>query len=231
MTKSNNLKTFLNGIVMENPVLVLLLGTCPTIAITTNVYNAIGMGIAFSFVLLFSNLIISLIRKLIPNEIRIPVYIVTIATFVTIAQMLLEAFLPSINDSLGRFVSLIVVNCIILGRVEAFASKNNPGKSLLDALGMSIGFICALIIIASIRELLGSGTLTIWDGVKISFLPIYEFLNIEPIYILSNSSIGGFLVYGLVIALVTAIKTAVVNKRAKKAEEALKTLKGGVSNV
>lgn len=216
---------------MENPVLVLLLGTCPTIAITTSVKNAIGMGIAFGFVLLFSNLIISIIRKLIPNEIRIPVYIVTIATLVTIAQMLLKAFLPEVNDSLGAFVSLIVVNCIILGRVEAFASKNNPGKSVLDALGMSIGFIGALIIISTIRESLGNGTITLWEGIQIDFTPIYEFLKVEPIYVLYNSSIGGFLVYGFVIALVTAIRNAVTNKKIKNVENAINTLKGGAHNV
>lgn len=216
---------------MENPVLVLLLGTCPTIAITTSVKNAIGMGIAFGFVLLFSNLIISLIRKLIPNEIRIPVYIVTIATLVTIAQMLLKAFLPEVNDSLGAFVSLIVVNCIILGRVEAFASKNNPGKSVLDALGMSIGFIGALIIISTIRESLGNGTITLWEGIQIDFTPIYKFLKVEPIYVLYNSSIGGFLVYGFVIALVTAIRNAVNNKKIKNVENAINTLKGGAHNV
>ena len=229
--KEKSLKVFLNGIIMENPVLVLVLGTCPTLAITTTVSNALGMGLAFTFVLFFSNLIISLLRKLIPNEIRIPVYIVTIATLVSIVQMLLKAYLPEVNSSLGAFVALIVVNCIILGRAEAFASKNNPGRAIVDAIGMSIGFVLALLIISFIREFFGTGSITIWKNVKIDCMWIFNSLKVEPIYALSSSTVGGFLVYGLVIGIVTAIRTAIANTKAKKTAKIEKVLKGGVANV
>ena len=229
MNKNSNLKVFLNGIIMENPVLVLLLGTCPTLAVTTSVKDAIGMGIAFTFVLFFSNLIISLIRKITPNEIRIPVYIITIATLVTIAQMLMKAFLPDIDRSLGRFVGLIVVNCIILGRAEAFASSNNPGRAIVDALGMSIGFIIALLGIAFIREFLGAAKITIWSGVVLDFAKMFNFFGVEPIYALTTS-VGGFLIYGFVIALVMAIKEAVLKNKIKNATKNKIELKGGTKN-
>lgn len=216
MKKNSNLKVFLNGIIVENPILVMLLGMCPTIAITNKVSNALGMGLAFLFVLIFSNLIISLIRKLVPNEIRIPVYIVIIATLVTIAEMLLKAYFMPIYESLGAFVALIVVNCIILGRAEAFASQNNPWKSILDALGMSIGFTLSLLVISFIREFFGAGTITIWDGISLDCTPLFEFLHIEPIYALSNSTVGGFLILGLLIGSVTAIRTAISNKKGKE---------------
>ena len=216
MKKNSNLKVFLNGIIVENPILVMLLGMCPTIAITNKVSNALGMGLAFLFVLIFSNLIISLIRKLVPNEIRIPVYIVIIATLVTIVEMLLKAYFMPIYESLGAFVALIVVNCIILGRAEAFASQNNPWKSILDALGMSIGFTLSLLVISFIREFFGAGTITIWDGISLDCTPLFEFLHIEPIYALSNSTVGGFLILGLLIGSVTAIRTAISNKKGKE---------------
>lgn len=213
---------------MENPVLVLLLGTCPTLgSVTSSVKDAIGMGIAFTFVLFFSNLIISLIRKITPNEIRIPVYIVTIATLVSIVQMLLAAFLPDINKSLGVFVGLIVVNCIILGRAEAFASSNNPGRAIIDAIGMSIGFVGALLIIALIREFFGAAKITIWSGIAIDFKKIFTFFGFEPIYALTTS-VGGFLVYGLVVALVMAIKEAVLKKKIFKVDNNKSVLKRGI---
>lgn len=219
--KNNNLKIFLNGIIMENPALVLVLGTCPTLAITTKVSNAVGMGLAFFFVLLLSNLVISLIRKLVPNEIRIPTYIVIIATLVTIAQMLLQAFLPAIDQSLGAFVALIVVNCIILGRAEAFASQNNPGKSIIDAVGMSLGFFLALFLIAFIREFFGAGTITLWEGICIDLTCIFDFFRIAPFAVLSNSTVGGFLVYGTIIGVVVAVKSAIETKKAEKAKKAV----------
>jgi electron transport complex, RnfABCDGE type, E subunit len=151
------IKDFTNGIVKVNPIFVLALGLCPALAISTSIDNAIGMGAAVIFVLLFSNLMISLIRNVIPKEVRIPCFIVIIATFVTIVSLALQAYLPALNESLGIYVPLIVVNCIILGRAEAFASKNPVSRSVLDALGIGLGFTLSLIIISIIRELLGTG--------------------------------------------------------------------------
>ncbi len=149
---------FLKGLWQENPIFRQMLGMCPTLAVTNAVINGVAMGLATAFVLIFSSFLISLIKKLIPNQVRIACYVVIIATFVTIADRFLAAFFPPISKSLGPFVPLIVVNCIILGRAEAFASKNTPGRSVIDALGMSAGFIMALLILSSIREVLGSGT-------------------------------------------------------------------------
>ncbi len=157
----SNFKEFTKGIIKENPTFVLMLGLCPTLAVSTKVIYGIGMGIATTFVLLGSNIIISLIKNLIPNKIRIPVYIIVIATFVTIIDYTLNAYMPPLHKALGIFIPLIVVNCIILGRAEAFASKNSLWKSILDALGMGLGFILALITIALIREVLGTGTITL----------------------------------------------------------------------
>jgi len=150
---------FKKGIHIENPTFALLLGLCPTLAVSNNVRNGLGMGIAATFVLLGSNIIVSSVRKLIPTKIRIPCYIVVIATFVTIVELLLKAYFPVLDKSLGIFVPLIVVNCIILGRAEAFASKNTVIYSTFDALGMGLGFMLALLVISSIREFFGAGTL------------------------------------------------------------------------
>jgi electron transport complex protein RnfE len=147
---------FTNGIIKENPILVLLLGTCPTLAVTTKVANGIGMGLATTFVLLCSNILISLLKDFIPSKVRIPSYIVIIASFVTIIDLLMQAYLPALTNSLGVFLPLIVVNCIILGRAEAFAGKNTVGDSILDALGMGLGFTLALILIAAFREFPGT---------------------------------------------------------------------------
>jgi electron transport complex protein RnfE len=149
---------FFKGLWQENPIFRQMLGMCPTLAVSNAVINGIAMGLATAFVLIFSSFLISLIKKLIPNQVRIACYVVIIATFVTIADRFLAAFFPPISKSLGPFVPLIVVNCIILGRAEAFASKNSPGRSVIDALGMSAGFILSLLILSSIREVLGSGT-------------------------------------------------------------------------
>ena len=154
----NIVKVFTKGIYKENPVFRLALGLCPTLAVTTSVENGIGMGIAASMVLVSSNLIISLVRNLVPRKIRIPIFIVIIATFVTIVEMLMQAYYPALFKALGIFVPLIVVNCIILGRAEAFASKNNVIMSLVDGIGMGIGFTLSLIIISGIREIIGNGT-------------------------------------------------------------------------
>ena len=186
------LENFTKGIIKENPVLVLLLGTCPTLAVTTSVSNAFGMGAAATAVLLGSNVAISALRKVIPDKVRIPSYIVIIAAFVTIVEMVMHAFLPGLYDALGVFLSLIVVNCIILGRAEMFASKNGVGASALDALGMGIGFTVALVAMSTVREVFGAGS---WMGMTIPFVSDYT----VPIL---KEAPGGFFVFGCLIALV-----------------------------
>jgi electron transport complex protein RnfE len=157
--KDNSLKVILNGIITENPIFVLLLGMCPTLGTTSSALNGLAMGLATAFVLICSNAVISLLKNLIPDAVRIPAYVVVIATFVTIVQMSMEAYLPALNDSLGLFIPLIVVNCIVLGRAEAFAAKNKLFPSVLDGLGIGLGFTLALTILGAVRELLGSGKL------------------------------------------------------------------------
>ena len=188
-------KDFTNGIIKENPALRLVLGTCPTMAVTTAVFNGIGMGIATMAVLVCSNLIISLINKIVPEEVRIPIYVVVIATFVTAVQMLIKAFSPALDSALGIFIPLIVVNCIILARAESFASKNPPLNSIMDGIGMGIGFTLALVLMSSIREILGAGTFFGKSLFGASFEPALIFI-LPP---------GGFLVFGLVIALVNKL--------------------------
>ena len=189
-------KTFLNGIITENPVLVLLLGMCPTLAVSTSVNNAVGMGLATTFVLTCSNIVISLLRKIIPDEIRIASFVVIIAGFVTIVQMLLSAYVPALNESLGVFIPLIVVNCIILARAEAFASKNSVLHSALDGLGMGAGFTLALSIIATVRELLANGS---FYGISL-FGENFAGANVMIM------APGGFLTLGIIIAVLGVIK-------------------------
>ncbi|MEA4960494.1 electron transport complex subunit E [Lutispora sp.] len=188
-------KDFTNGIVKENPTFRLVLGTCPTMAVTTAVFNGIGMGIAATAVLIGSNLIISLINKIVPSEVRIPIYVVVIATFVGAVEMLIKAFSPALDSALGIFIPLIVVNCIILARAESFASKNPPLNSIMDGLGMGIGFTLALTFMSSIREILGAGTFL--------GMPLFG-AAFEPALILILPP-GGFLVFGLSIALVNKL--------------------------
>ena len=195
MKSNNKLMILLRGIIMENPVLILILGTCPTLATTTSVISALSMGLAATVVLVCSNIVISALRKVIPDVVRIPCYIVIIATFVTVVQMLLEAVLPDIYDMLGVYLALIVVNCIILGRAEMYARKNNVVNSALDGLGMGIGFLVALLLMATVREVLGAGS---FAGIEIGFLENYK------ISILAQAP-GGFLVYGLLIALMNKL--------------------------
>ncbi|MDA3851089.1 MAG: electron transport complex subunit E [Spirochaetaceae bacterium] len=164
------MKELVKGILKENPVFVLVLGLCPALAVTTQVVNAIGMGMGTLFVLLCSNIMISLLKKFIPYEVHIPAYIVIIASFVTIVDLTLQAYMPDLSRSLGVFVQLIVVNCIILGRAEAFASKHGIVDSIKDALGMGLGFTMALIFIALVREILGSGTITLFPIENLGFL-------------------------------------------------------------
>ena len=203
-----NMKTiknvFLNGLIKENPVFVLILGICPTLAVSKTLESAFGMGLALMFVLIFSNLTISLIKKIVPEEIRIAVYIVVIATFVTIIEMLMKAYFASLAEQLGIFLSLIVVNCIVLGRAEGFASKNNPLLSLIDAIGVGLGFLIAIAIIASIREILGYGTITFFGGKVLNLMPIYDFLVIEPTeFFVSNP--GAFIVLAIILGSLQSI--------------------------
>lgn len=190
----NNWKVFSNGIIKENPTLVMLLGMCPTLAITTMAKNSIGMGLATIFVLVCSNVVISLVKNFIPGQVRLPSYIVIIAGFVTFVTFILQKFVPTLYDALGIYLPLITVNCIILGRAEMFASKNTVFASFLDGLGMGVGFTLALFIISSIREILGSGT---YFGVSIGdwYEPIKFF----------TSPAGGFFVFGIVIAVVNLL--------------------------
>lgn len=186
----NLTKEFFKGIFKENPVFVLVLGLCPTLAVTTSVEKAIGMGLASTFVLVCSNLIVSLIKKAVPPEVRIPIFIVVIATFVTLVKLIMAAYFPALKTALGIFLPLIVVNCIILGRAEAFASKSGPVESVVDGLGMGIGFTLALMLIGAIREILGSGALL--------GIPFADGIGqyTQTIFILAP---GGFLTLGLLM--------------------------------
>lgn len=158
MSKLNTWKIFTRGIIKENPTFVMLLGMCPVLGVTTSAFNGLGMGIATTFVLVMSNLVVSLVKDFIPDKVRIPAFIVVIATFVTVVEMVLEAYVPFLYEQLGIFIPLIVVNCLILGRAESFASKNNIVSSIIDGLGMGLGFTFALTILGGIREILGNGT-------------------------------------------------------------------------
>lgn len=195
-----------NGIVTENPTFRLVLGMCPTLAITTTVSNGLGMGLAATFVLICSNLVISLLRNFIPDKIRIPAFIVVIATFVTIVQLLLQAFIPALYESLGVFIPLIVVNCIIFARAESFASKNPPLESACDGLGMGLGFTLAITLLSAIRELLGSGTLL---GIQV--MPD----GYQPMAIITQAP-GGFIMLGLLMVVMNALFKAYDRRRASK---------------
>lgn len=191
-----HLKYFFNGILKENPTLVLLIGMCPVLAVSTSANNGIGMGIATTFVLTMSNIVIAAIKGIVPNKVRIPIFVVVIASFVTIVQMTMEAFVPSLYKALGVFVPLIVVNCIILARAEAFAQKNSVLDSLLDGLGMGVGFTIALTTLGAIREILGNGTI-------FGFRLVGENANTILVFILSP---GAFIALGYLIALVNQLK-------------------------
>ena len=195
MNKNSSMSVLFKGILKENPVFVLILGTCPTLATTTNVAGAFGMGIAALAVLVCSNILISLLRKIIPDSVRIPCYIVVIAGFVTIVQMIVQAFFPALYEMLGVYLPLITVNCIILGRAEMFAGKNSVGKSALDGIGMGLGFTLALVAMSTIREVFGAAS---FAGIAIPFLEPYK------IEVLVKAP-GGMMVYGCLIALVYAI--------------------------
>jgi electron transport complex protein RnfE len=191
----SQLKNFSKGFIKENPVFVLLLGMCPTLGVTSSAINGLGMGLATTFVLLMSNIVVSMVKNIIPDKIRIPAFIVIIASFVTIVQLTMQAFLPALFESLGLFIPLIVVNCIVLGRAEAFASKNKVLASAIDGLGMGLGFTFALVTLGGIREILGSG--------KIFDMTIYSENYVTLIFVLSP---GAFIVLGYLIAILNQIK-------------------------
>ena len=196
-----------NGLLKENPTLRLVLGTCPTLAVTTAVSNALGMGAAATVVLICSNFVISALRKVIPDKVHLPCYITIIATFVTLVQMIVKAYAPALDTALGVYLPLIVVNCIILGRAEMFACKNNVVDSALDGLGMGLGFTLALTLMATVREILGSGT---WLGIQIIPKRI-------PNFSLMTSAPGGFFTFGCLMALVVWFETKTNNKIDRKA--------------
>lgn len=211
MAKNNLKGVFVNGIFNENPVFRMVLGACPVIAVTTSVTNGLGMGMAATLVLLGSNFVISSLRNFIPDKVRIPAYMVVISAFVTIIQLLMQAFVPALYESLGIFLPLIVVNCIILARAEAFAGKNNVVPSIVDGIGMGLGFTLALVMIAAVRELLGTGGIMGLQVLGASFEPVLLFI-LAP---------GGFLAFGLLLGILNAIgdkrKSSKANKEVKAA--------------
>lgn len=192
-----NFSILTNGILKENPLLVLSIGLCSSLAVTQSMFNGLGMGLAMTFVLLMSEIIISIFRKCIPDAIRLPIFIIVIAAFTTIVQLLLKAYVPALSDSLGVFLPLIVVNCIIMGRVESFASKNNPFVSILDAIGMGIGYTWVLLAISFVREFVGTG----------KFFGMQVFPEANAIAFFSAAP-GGFFVFGLIVAITEAIQNA-----------------------
>ena len=221
MSKNSKMKILTNGFINENPVLRLVLGTCPTLAVTTMAANGIGMGLAATFVLICANVVISALRNIIPGQVRIPCYITVIAGFVTLVQMIVKAFIPSLDASLGVFLPLIVVNCIILGRAEMFASKNGIFDSALDGLGMGIGFTITLTIMGSIREILGSGTwMSGLDGI-LPFLPKGFAIQVLPEAIdpftSMTSAPGGFFIFGVLMAGATWLTSRPKKEKAVEA--------------
>lgn len=193
----NQWKNFTKGIIKENPIFVLLLGMCPTLGVTSTAENGLGMGLATTFVLVMSNLVVSLIKNMIPDKVRIPAFIVVIATFVTVVEMVMQAYVPALFESLGLFIPLIVVNCIVLGRAEAFASKNNAWSSIIDGAGMGMGFAFALTLLGAIRELLGSG--------KLFNQTIYPEEYGMLVFVLAP---GAFIALGYLIATINRLRKA-----------------------
>jgi electron transport complex protein RnfE len=216
----NNKDNLLKGILKENPLFVSLLGMCPSLAVTTSLENALGMTIAVVFVLVLSNVIIAFIMsqpKLaeLVKPVRIPVYIVVIATLVTLVEMLMHAYLIDLYKALGIFIPLIVVNCIILGRAEAFASENKPKDSFFDGLGMALGFGLAIVTVSVFREFLGTGLLTIWGSIQLDLTFIFDFLGISPIGMFTLPA-GAFITLGFILATIAAVTAS---RQAKQAKE------------
>lgn len=197
MSQNSGMKTMLNGIIKENPVFVLLLGMCPTLGTTSSAINGLGMGLATTFVLISANVVVSLLKNIIPDKVRIPAFIVVIATFVTLVEMVMQAYVPALYDSLGLFIPLIVVNCIVLGRAEAFAAKNTVGKSFFDGLGMGLGFTMALTLLGTVRELLGTG--------KVFSLTIFPENYGMLLFVLAP---GAFIALAYLIAIFNKLKKA-----------------------
>ncbi len=192
----NQIQNFTKGFIKENPVFILLLGLCPTLGVTTSAINGLGMGMATTFVLVMSNLVVSLVRKGIPDKVRIPAFIVIIASFVTIVELVMQAYTPDLFEALGLFIPLIVVNCIVLGRAEAFASKNSPWSSIVDGMGMGLGFAFALTLLGGARELLGSGAIF---GINLIEADLMLVFVLAP---------GAFIVLGYLIALINKLNKA-----------------------
>ena len=212
-------KNFLKGILTENPLFVSILGTCPALATTKTLEAALGMGLLFTVVLICSNMLVSLLRKIIPEEIRTPAYIVIIATFVTMVKMFTNAFLPELYSTLGVFISLIVVNCIVLGRAEAYASKNGVFDSLIDALGMGIGYTLAIMLMALFRELLGTGAFSF--GAIFTFIPYFKLQIIPAGYEISvfQNPAGAFIVFALILAIIAFIRNRKAELKANLAKQ------------
>jgi electron transport complex protein RnfE len=192
----NQLQNFTKGFIKENPVFILLLGLCPTLGVTTSAINGLGMGLATTFVLVMSNLVVSLVRNVIPDKVRIPAFIVIIASFVTIVELVMQAYTPDLFESLGLFIPLIVVNCIVLGRAEAFASKNTPWSSIVDGMGMGFGFAFALTLLGGAREILGSGAVFGFKFIEADLMLVFV---LAP---------GAFIVLGYLIALINKLNKA-----------------------
>ena len=213
-------KNFLKGIIIENPLLVSILGTCPALATTKTVEAAIGMSILFTIVLVCSSILVSLLRKVISEEIRTPAYIVIIATFVTIVKMMTQAFLPELYSTLGVFISLIVVNCIVLGRAEAYASKNGVFDSFIDALGMGVGYALALILMAFFREIIGAGSLSI--GKVFTFIPQYTLQILPKGYAIKlfQDPPGAFIVFAIILAVIAFIKNRKAELKSNRERQA-----------
>lgn len=211
MKKKSLGQVFMNGILNENPTFRLLLGMCPTLAVSTAASQGLGMGLSTAFVLVFSNMVIAMLRKIIPERVRIPSYVVVIATFVTIIDLLIKAFMPSMSSSLGIYIPLIVVNCIIFARAESFASKNAVLPSIMDGLGMGLGFTCSLTLLSSVREIIGSGT---WFGMQV--MPA----TYKPMAIVVSPT-GGFIVLGIMILIVNAVVNIIAKRKNAKAKEGI----------
>jgi len=206
MKKKSFFGVFMNGILTENPTFRLLLGMCPTLAVSTAASQGLGMGLSTTFVLVFSNLVISMLRKVIPDKVRIPSFVVVIATFVTIIDLIIKAFLPALSSSLGIYIPLIVVNCIIFARAESFAFKNPVIPSIADGLGMGLGFTCSMVLLSSAREIIGSGT---WFGMQV--MPA----GYKPMALVVAPA-GGFIMLGLMILVVNAVVKMVGKRKAKE---------------
>lgn len=221
MKKNAKLQIVSNGIFAQNPTFRLVLGMCPTLAITTSAFNGLGMGLAATFILICSNALVSLLRKFIPDKVRIPAYVLIIATLVTLLEMILKKFVPTLYDALGIYLPLIVVNCIILARAEAFASTNKVGDSILDGLGMGLGFTLALTLLGVVREVIGNGTIFAGSLGSVQFNPNFGVLQNYSLKFFVMPA-GGFLTLGLSMALVNALTDY---RAKKKKEEAQKRIK------